>query len=362
MEIKNEMDMKNEMLSKVGELLQELSAQLERLKKDDTSKMEYYDIALFAITARYFSDYASVMEEYVQELAFLELESGKDKDWEDDENWEEDDEEEYGDPFFEEEQESIEEEEEDSPGTGNVFPIRPTVEEEKETVTEELSEDIPVAESEDFSSEVNPGDNIAYEEEATETASRKDLFEDFSPQNTSEVTEEEEPETIHEEVNELFQENDDYVEVPQQQQEIPAEPLPPQHQETEREILENQIQDPVATGEVEPSRPLSLNERLKMQQKTGDSFESPSASSEQTVNPHLDLKTAVSLNDRLLIIKDLFNGYSLAYSEAIELLNRFHSFAEVDQFLQQNYARKNNWDTKPQTVEKLYAVLRKKFI
>lgn len=357
------MEMKNEMLKKIDELLQELTSQMERLKKTDNEEIKYYDIALFATTARYFSAYTDVMEEYVQEEALWRLENDENGNWEEDEDWDEDDEEEYGDPFFEDEHESIEEEgEEDNPGTENVFSLRPVAEEEKVTVTEEVSEDIPVAESEDFSSEANPGDNIAYEEEDTETASRKDLFEDFSPQDTSEVTEEDEPETIKEEVKELFQENDDYVEVPQQQQEAPAEPLPPQHQETEREILESQIQDPVAKGEVEPSRPLSLNERLKMQQKAGETFESPSASSEQTVNPHLDLKTAVSLNDRLLIIKDLFNGYSLAYSEAIELLNRFHSFTEVDQFLQQNYARKNNWDTKPQTVEKLYAVLRKKFI
>ncbi len=74
-----------------------------------------------------------------------------------------------------------------------------------------------------------------------------------------------------------------------------------------------------------------------------------------------DLKSVISLNDKLLFIKDLFNGYSLAYSEAIELLNRFDSLEAADNFLKHNYAVKNKWDSKPETVEKLYAILNRKF-
>src|SRR5699024_9642253 len=128
----------------------------------------------------------------------------------------------------------------------------------------------------------------------------------------------------------------------------------------------------------EPSRPLTLNERLQQQrmqqQQKVESPAAPSASSglqhslNQTLNqgarrgkPAVELKTSVSLNDKLLIIRDLFNCYSLAYSEAIELLNRFDNLAEADAFLQSNYALKNNWASKPETVEKLYAVLRKKY-
>ena len=74
-----------------------------------------------------------------------------------------------------------------------------------------------------------------------------------------------------------------------------------------------------------------------------------------------DIKSAISLNDKLLFIKDLFNGYSLAYSEAIELLNRYDDFSAADSFLKTNYAAKNNWADKPETVDKLYAVLRKRF-
>ena len=74
-----------------------------------------------------------------------------------------------------------------------------------------------------------------------------------------------------------------------------------------------------------------------------------------------DLKSAINLNDKLLFVKDLFNGYSLAYSEAIEILNRFKSFAEAEQFLKNNYLTKNHWDSKPETTEKFYALLQRRY-
>ena len=74
-----------------------------------------------------------------------------------------------------------------------------------------------------------------------------------------------------------------------------------------------------------------------------------------------DLKQAITLNDKLLFIKELFNGYSLAYSEAIEILNRFTSVNEADLFLKKNYVVKNNWDKKPETTAKFYALLNRRY-
>ncbi|WP_207424072.1 hypothetical protein [Desertivirga brevis] len=77
--------------------------------------------------------------------------------------------------------------------------------------------------------------------------------------------------------------------------------------------------------------------------------------------PITDLKTAISLNDKLLFIKELFNGYSLAYSEAVEILNRFESFEIAETFLKTNYSAKNNWPAKQDTVEKFYAILQRRY-
>jgi hypothetical protein len=108
------------------------------------------------------------------------------------------------------------------------------------------------------------------------------------------------------------------------------------------------------------ARPLSINELIKQQKQSGVNVTQQFQTS-PSKDKVLDLKTAVSLNDKLLYIKDLFNGYSLAYSEAIELVNRFDSFSEADAFLQTNYAVKNGWAEKSQTVEKFYNLLQRKF-
>jgi hypothetical protein len=74
-----------------------------------------------------------------------------------------------------------------------------------------------------------------------------------------------------------------------------------------------------------------------------------------------DLKKAVNLNEKLLYIKDLFNGYNLAYSEAIDIINKLPDFRSADNFLQNNYAVKNNWQAKQTTVDKFYELLRQRF-
>lgn len=76
----------------------------------------------------------------------------------------------------------------------------------------------------------------------------------------------------------------------------------------------------------------------------------------------IDLKSAISLNDKMVFIKELFNGYNLAYSEAVEIINRFETFDAADNFLQKNYAVKNDWSLKQSTVDRLYEYLNKKFV
>lgn len=107
------------------------------------------------------------------------------------------------------------------------------------------------------------------------------------------------------------------------------------------------------------SRVESINDRMSVLLQSQDTH---SGNKRNTNSGRIhNIKTSVSLNDKLLFIKDLFNGYSLAYSEAIELLDRYESFEEADQFLMSNYAEKNNWDNKKDTVDKLYTILRKRF-
>ena len=115
---------------------------------------------------------------------------------------------------------------------------------------------------------------------------------------------------------------------------------------------------PTVEPEKEQGKPevLTINERISAQmaakQGVAEQLQLQSIS---------DLKQAINLNDKLLFVKDLFNGYSLAYSEAIDILNRFTSFAEAEQFLNNNYVTKNHWDTKQETSEKFYALLKRRY-
>jgi hypothetical protein len=102
---------------------------------------------------------------------------------------------------------------------------------------------------------------------------------------------------------------------------------------------------------------LTINERISAQ-LAGKAANLTEQASTQKVD---DLKQAINLNDKLLYIRDLFNGYSLAYSEAIDILNRFSTFEEADDFLKKNYMVKNNWEKKPETTEKLYALLKRRY-
>jgi hypothetical protein len=102
---------------------------------------------------------------------------------------------------------------------------------------------------------------------------------------------------------------------------------------------------------------LTINQRISAQINANSSRNAEHTSSQ----PISDLKQAITLNDKLLYIKDLFNGYNLAYSEALDILNRFNSYDEAENFLKTSYAAKNNWDAKPATAEKFFALLRRRY-
>lgn len=113
-----------------------------------------------------------------------------------------------------------------------------------------------------------------------------------------------------------------------------------------------------ATAPDNSQQVLTFNQRI-MAQKAEKA--NAVATSTTTELPVTDLKSAINLNDKLLYIKDLFNGYSLAYSEAIEIVNRFNTFEEAERFLKTNYVVKNNWESKASTADKFYALLRRRY-
>lgn len=118
------------------------------------------------------------------------------------------------------------------------------------------------------------------------------------------------------------------------------------------------------SAEVKPSeleKPMTLNERLSAQRTAANTASSFTAAPAASQAPVKDLKSAITLNDKMLFVRDLFNGYSLAYSEAIEILNRFNNFEDANRFLTANYVDKNNWAAKQSTADKFYDFLKRRF-
>lgn len=87
----------------------------------------------------------------------------------------------------------------------------------------------------------------------------------------------------------------------------------------------------------------------------------PANVNEGNKTPISNLGQAINLNEKLLYIKDLFNGYNLAYAEAIELVNKMPDFKTADNFLKNNYSIKNNWASKQSTVDQFYELLNRRF-
>jgi hypothetical protein len=157
-----------------------------------------------------------------------------------------------------------------------------------------------------------------------------------------------------------------YEEIAEEEEEIPVVEEPKDKEDVEERIAIELGKDPV----VEPAKPeLKSEEPVKEKDEVFTINQRISAQLGNTNNvtehanaqPVANLKQAITLNDKLLYIKDLFNGYSLAYSEAIEILNRFNTFEEANRFLNKNYTVKNNWDSKPETTEKFFALLKRRY-
>lgn len=61
------------------------------------------------------------------------------------------------------------------------------------------------------------------------------------------------------------------------------------------------------------------------------------------MSPIKDLKSSMSINDRILYVNELFAGSSPTFEATLDSLNRFTSFAEAKTYLIDNFVSNNNW-------------------
>ncbi|MGO4876950.1 hypothetical protein ACEN2P_10150 [Pedobacter psychrotolerans] len=120
---------------------------------------------------------------------------------------------------------------------------------------------------------------------------------------------------------------------------------------------------PIFTPEAIPVKPAEQPiAAAKPTQSLNDLLAKTNAQGDEPVKaPIADLKQAINLNEKMLFIKDLFKGYNLAYSEAIDIVNKMNNFETANNFLQSNYAMKYDWASKQATVDQFYELLNRRF-
>lgn len=160
--------------------------------------------------------------------------------------------------------------------------------------------------------------------------------------------------------SEVWEDEDEILEA-----EVEAEPIEEDEEPEIVPVIElpvDEVKKPAANAGTAAPKEADKAEVLTINQKISAQIGEKNAIGEHlSAQPISDLKTAITLNDKLLFIKELFKGYSLAYSEALEILNRFENFDEADRFLQKNYVVKNDWESKADTANKFYALLKRRY-
>jgi hypothetical protein len=98
---------------------------------------------------------------------------------------------------------------------------------------------------------------------------------------------------------------------------------------------------------------ISLNEKLKADIKE--------LASSLKHSPVQDLKKAIGINDRYLIISELFRGDEAMYERSVKTINNFHILAEAEYWIERELKVKLGWDNGKQITNHFYDVVKRRF-
>ena len=73
--------------------------------------------------------------------------------------------------------------------------------------------------------------------------------------------------------------------------------------------------------------------------------------------PIHDIASAISLNDKFIFIRELFNGNKEQYLETIQILNNFDTYENALDFLINNF----DWEEENPHFERLKELVKRKF-
>ena len=151
---------------------------------------------------------------------------------------------------------------------------------------------------------------------------------------------------------------------PVQSPEKPVEVSPEPVAQTPKVEAQPEVEAP--KKEVEPVRTSPTETKVQTQTDTATLNDRLSKQEDNSLlrrlqNKPVDLKSGISLADKLMFIKKLFNGESEAYNATIEQLNTKQSKAEAEAFMNNQVKPKYDWSKHQEQAQIFEEVLEKKF-
>ncbi|MBI3141807.1 MAG: hypothetical protein HYZ16_03150 [Bacteroidetes bacterium] len=148
--------------------------------------------------------------------------------------------------------------------------------------------------------------------------------------------------------------------------EVPAQAPPAKHMETTPptiaaepiEAIENQEKAASLHEKLHTAKQPSLHERLT---KTQDAQQQ--INRQMAGKPIKDLTKAISINEQIVLIRELFDNDKRAFKRAVEFINKCHTFSEARSYVHHDLAKQfKNWEENNMAYENFMGLVKRRFI
>lgn len=127
------------------------------------------------------------------------------------------------------------------------------------------------------------------------------------------------------------------------------------------------VAEPAPAAREEKSHQL-LNDRLKgnngqkpLNQMLSSPSEKPSLASIHARKKSGSMRAAISLNQRFMFTRELFDGDSQAFNQALDKLDTFNTYEEAYQYTRGRYAQQYNWDLDAEESQEFFQILQSRY-
>ncbi|MCZ4407861.1 hypothetical protein O3Q51_03515 [Cryomorphaceae bacterium 1068] len=126
---------------------------------------------------------------------------------------------------------------------------------------------------------------------------------------------------------------------------------------------------PMGSAEVSPNQISlidSIEEIKRMEQSLNDKFheksDEKSLAQKLKQKPIEDLVSAIGINQKFRFISQLFNDDQTAFEGSIQKLNRFGSYIEADEYIQNTLSEQYGWNPKDPAVKELIDLAQRRYL